>query len=184
MTRRGRSELNKEGNIYFITTTVMNFDNILTLKEKYTSIIIDSLKFLNEEHKAALSAYVIMPSHIHMLIYIPKGESISDFMRDFKKYTSAAIFKEVQKDDNKILLQRLKSNSVGGKWKLWKDRFDSQIVISEKFFKQKINYIHYNPVKARLVEDINEWKYSSARNYYLEDHSVLEVSTVCELKEF
>ena len=176
MTRRGRSELDKEGNLYLITTTVMNFDNILTLSEKYTNIIIDSLRFLINEHKATLSAYVIMPSHIHLLIYIPEGESISDFMRDFKKFTSSAFFKEVQKDNNKILLQRLKSNSIGGKWKLWMDRFDSQIVLSEKFFKQKINYIHNNLVKAGLVEDITKWKYSSARNYYLEDNSVLEVS--------
>ncbi|MBC8490886.1 MAG: transposase [Ignavibacteria bacterium] len=183
MTRRGRTELNKEGNLYFITTTVMNFDNILTLKDKYTSLIIDSLNFLISEHNATLTAYVIMPSHIHLLIYIPKGESISDFMRDFKKYTSSAIFKEVQKDRDLMLLDRLRNNSIGGKWKVWMDRFDSQIILSDKFFKQKINYIHYNPVKAGLVNDMTEWKYSSARNYYLNDHSTLEVTTGYEWKK-
>ncbi|KXK48707.1 MAG: hypothetical protein UZ05_CHB002002007 [Chlorobi bacterium OLB5] len=37
--------------------------------------------------------------------------------------------------------------------------------------------MHNNPVKAGLVKEMTDWKYSSAKNYYLEDHSVIYVST-------
>jgi len=44
-------------------------------------------------------------------------------------------------------------------------------------FRTELRYIHNNPVEARLVERGDEYKYSSARNYMLEDHSVLFVDT-------
>jgi len=125
-----------------------------------------------------------MPSHIHLLLYMPEGESLSDFMRDFKKFTSFAFYKQISEYDKSGLLKTLQKNAPTGKWKLWMDRFDSQIITSEKFYEQKINYIHNNPVKAGLVKEITDWKFSSARNYYLDDHSVLEVSTGWLPKKF
>lgn len=44
-------------------------------------------------------------------------------------------------------------------------------------FMAKLQYIHNNPVKAGLVESAEQFRYSSARNYVLGDHSVLEVET-------
>ena len=157
---------------YFLTFTIKDWIYLFDRCGRW-QILANSLNFCRKHKRLKVYCYVFMINHIHLIIYSP---DVAGFIRDFKKFTSSAFFKEVQKDNNKILLQRLKSNSIGGKWKLWMDRFDSQIVLSEKFFKQKINYIHNNPVKAGLVEDITEWKYSSARNYYLEDNSVLEVS--------
>jgi REP element-mobilizing transposase RayT len=113
---------------------------------------------------------------------MPEGESLSDFMRDFKKYTSFAFYKQISESDRSGLMKTLQKNSPTGKWKLWMDRFDSQIITSEKFYEQKINYIHNNPVNAGLVKEITDWKFSSARNYYLDDQSVLEVSTGWLLK--
>lgn len=184
MSRRGRKEFDKTGNTYFVTTTVTNFENALTTDENLTRILIDSLSHLINEHKATMFAYVIMPSHIHLLMYIPEGESLSDFMRDFKKFTSYAFYERISENDKSRLLKTLQKNSPTGKWKLWMDRFDSQIITSEKFYEQKINYIHNNPVKAGLVKEITDWKFSSARNYYLEDHNILKVSTSWLLKKF
>ena len=61
----------------------MNHDNIFLIGRKYNLIVIDSLKYLLNEHKSELFAYVIMPSHLHLVLYIPAGESIIDFMRDY-----------------------------------------------------------------------------------------------------
>lgn len=61
------------------------------------------------------------------------------------------------------------------------DRFDSQIIKTERFLKQKINYIHYNPVKAGLVDETTHWPYSSAGKYYLDDNGLIEVSVGWEL---
>jgi len=116
-----------------------------------------------------------MPNHIHLLLHVCEGKSISDFMRDFKKYSSVQI-KDVL-TENKMLDLLSQLNEGDNEFSLWKDRFDSVQVYSERVMETKLNYIHYNPVKAGLVEEMTDWKYSSARNYFLEDQTVIHVST-------
>jgi len=121
-----------------------------------------------------------MPSHLHLIPLMKIGESISDFMRDFKKFTSTKIRKQLETDGHIKIIEQLRLNAFGYKnqtFKLWMDRFDDVIVITEKVLKTKVDYIHYNPVKAGLVCRMEDWKYSSARNYMLEDHSIIEINT-------
>jgi hypothetical protein len=92
-----------------------------------------------------------------------EGESISDYLRDFKKFTSKQIKSRLLASDNKGLYTQLQEL---GKYKFWMDRFDSQIILTEKILNIKINYIHCNPLKAGLVNEIDEWKFSSAYKYY------------------
>jgi putative transposase len=170
----------KLANVYFITTTVMNYDNVFSINREYSLILINSLKFLLKEHRSKLFAYVIMPSHMHLLLYLPEGESLIDYMRDFKKFTSVEIRKLAEKEKRIDLLKRLERNSISSKnqrYKLWMDRYDELIITSERMLKIKINYIHFNPVKAGLVEKAEDWEFSSARNYYLDDHSIFRVCT-------
>ncbi len=186
MGRRNRSIFDKQGNLYFITTTVENFLKIFSLNESYPLILINSLKHQIIEHDATLIAYVIMPNHLHLILYIPNGESVSDFMRDFKKYTSTKIRQMLDCQNYKDLVERLRSNAKGKKnrvFKFWMDRFDDLIITTEKTLGVKINYIHNNPIKERLVDKPEDWKFSSARNYILDDHSIISVSTSLEVKE-
>jgi len=44
-------------------------------------------------------------------------------------------------------------------------------------FWTKLNYIHKNPVKSGIVLKAEDYKYSSARNYSINDHSILGVNT-------
>lgn len=46
---------------------------------------------------------------------------------------------------------------------------------SLKVFEQKLNYIHFNPVEAGFVTDPIDWKYSSARNYGNDNHTIIEI---------
>jgi REP element-mobilizing transposase RayT len=180
MGLRNRSLFDKEGNIYFITTTVMNWDKIFSLGDNYNKIVIDSFKHLLNEHQSELIAYVIMPTHIHLIPLMKIGESISDFMREFKKFTSTKIRKLLEEEGYNKIVEQLRLNANGYKnqtFKFWMDRFDDVIVITENVLKTKVDYIHYNPVKAGLVAKMEDWKYSSARNYMFEDHSVIEVNT-------
>jgi len=109
---------------------------------------------------------------------MPQGESISDFMRDFKKFTSKTIKENLKDDGYNSTVKKLIELSDMGKFKFWMDRFDDVIVLNEKIMETKLNYIHYNPVKAGLVKEITDWKYSSSRNYYLDDNSVIEICKV------
>jgi REP element-mobilizing transposase RayT len=175
---RGRLKFDKEENAYFVTTTVMHFDRIFSLGDIYNDILINSLKYLICEQEIKLHAYVIMPSHIHLIVQFPKGESLIDFMRDFKKFTSTKIRQQLEKDRHNEIIEKLKANSVGFKkqiFKFWMERYDDLVLTSRRIFTTKLNYIHYNPVKAGLVNEPTDWKYSSARYYYLEDKSVIDL---------
>jgi hypothetical protein len=61
--------------------------------------------------------------------------------------------------------------------KLWMKRFDDEVIRDQKMFWTKLNYIHKNPVKSGLVLKAEDYKYSSARNYAFNNHSILEVNT-------
>ena len=174
MSRRFRLDPNEGAYLHFITTTVIKFHKLFRY-EKYCDILITYLKFMLKKYSAEIIAYVIMPSHIHFIVFLPEGKSISSFMRDFKKFTSARIREQMEKDKNIKLLKTLKADSEIGRYKLWMDRFDDYLISSEKQLEIRINYIHNNPVKAGLVKEITDWKYSSARNIYLEDNSAIQL---------
>lgn len=158
----------------------MKWEPVFSFGDDYNDIIINSFKHLTKEHGAELAAYVIMPSHLHFIPFMKAGESISDFIRDLKKFTSTKIRQLLDRDGRSDILQSLRVNAQGyknQKFKLWMDRFDDVSIYTEKVLRTKIDYIHNNPVKAGLVTRPEDWKYSSAANYFCEDHSIIEVNT-------
>lgn len=89
-----RFKVDKTEAIYFITTTAVDFQPVLT-QSGIPEILYDSLEFYRIKYAFRLNAYVIMPHHIHLLIHIDTKTNISDIM-DFKKYTSVQIHKQIK----------------------------------------------------------------------------------------
>jgi putative transposase len=88
-----------------------------------------------------LMGYVLMPNHLHLIAGSSEGgKAISVFIHSVKG--------------------RIRE-TLQGKGKFWQDRFDDFLLKSEKQFGIKLNYIHYNPVRARLVQRPEDWQYSS-----------------------
>jgi REP element-mobilizing transposase RayT len=122
-----------------------------------------------------------MPSHFHWIVIVnPKYGTISDIMRDIKKFTAWKIFDYLTvRNDTKILeifeesAKELQNQSK----KLWIPRFDDEVIRDQLMFWTKLNYLHNNPIKAGLASKAEEYIYSSARNYITGDHSILEVNT-------
>lgn len=172
-----KKRLEIEGHIYYITTVIFNRLPILTTPS-FVLPILDSLNFYKFKHKVKLLGYVIMPDHLHLLIW-PYGESsISDFMRDFKKFTSSRIIRQAEVENRQDLLIAFgKAGEETGRseHKVWQDSFWDKIVYTEKFLRQKLNYIHRNPVRAQLVEALDVYPYSSYRNYVHDDQTLIEI---------
>ncbi|HEY6951022.1 MAG TPA: transposase [Bacteroidota bacterium] len=168
MGLRGRSHFGTEGHEFFVTTTVVNFARVFAEGEPYYEILADALRFQLKEQKAKLLAYVFMPSHVHLIVTLPEGTSLSDFMRDFKKYTSTKIRQQLERDGKDHTVKSLKRNAKGKRnqvFKLWMDRFDDLMIENDGTLIRKLDYIHNNPVKAGLVDKVENWKYSSAPDY-------------------
>ena len=184
MGLRGRSIFGNQGFVFFVTTTIVHHDPIFGFGNKYYLILIDSLKFVLSKYQAVLFAYVLMPSHIHIVVAMPENKNISDLMRDFKKYTSTKLRQQLEKDDKSDSIERLRMNSRDKKnqvFKLWMDRFDDLVIENERSLQTKVEYIHNNPVQAGFVDQPEQWEFSSARNYILGDHSLISVSVDWEM---
>ena len=161
---------------FFVTTTVIDFLRVFT-RDKYFDILVEALDICREKYRFKLVAYVFMPSRLHVIIW-PSGEgTVSAIMRDFKKFTSKRMKDQLMRDTSELLphFQRAPVGYKGQEFKLWMDRFDNVAIASPDVLETKIAYIHDNPVRAGLVKTSVEWKYSSARNYFLNDHSVIQV---------
>lgn len=97
---------------------------------------------LEREGRLELYAYVVMPDHLHLLIK-PTGADIAQAMKLVKGRSSRRI-------------------NQGSSWQ--KGYFDFTI-LKEEQFEEKFNYIHGNPVRRRLVEQAEDYPWSSARDY-------------------
>ena len=79
---------NKEG-IHFITFAVVEWVDVFTRKE-YRDIVLDSIRYCQQEKGLILHAWCLMSNHIHLIISA-KNNDTSDILRDFKKFTSKQI---------------------------------------------------------------------------------------------
>ncbi len=179
MGLRKRSLFNNQEAVVFVTTATFRHLPVFS-EDAHCKILMDSLVFLRDKYGFKIIAYVVMPSHVHLVLCLPHGDRLSDIMRDFKKFTCFAIRKRLELDGRQNELEKLRENAadnVRQVFKLWQDRFDDLMITQHDTLMTKINYIHGNPVKSGLASEPNAWKYSSARNYYLGDHSVIRVDT-------
>ncbi len=154
--------------ISFFTATILNWKHLL-LDDRYKDIIISSMKFLVDEKRTAIYAFVIMPNHIHLVWKIANNCKKEDVQRDFLKYTAQKM-KLKLKDENP---EKLKSFYVGAKdrkYQFWERNPLTSRLPSEELIVQKINYIHANPIRGKwnLCKEFTDYKYSSASFYYSE----------------
>jgi REP element-mobilizing transposase RayT len=158
--------------VYFITTAVVEWVDVFT-RHQYCDIVVDSLKYCIENKGLVLHAWVIMPNHIHLIISRNGEAGFGDIMRDFKKYTSARIAKEIQtipesrKDWMMWLFKSAgEQNPQNNQFQFWQQDNHPIELTSSKFTQQKLDYIHDNPVRARIVDAPERYIYSSAKDYY------------------
>jgi hypothetical protein len=97
---------------------------------------------------------------------------MSDFIRDFKQFTAKKILAEidnVSESRRDWMLYRFefagKYDPQITKYRFWKDTNHPIEITSTELFKQRMNYIHLNPVKAGFVANPEDYLHSSARNY-------------------
>jgi putative transposase len=176
MPLRGRSNL-IDWNYFFVTTTVVDFIHVFS-DDKPCDLLIKNIQHYQKRYKFNILGYVIMPSHFHWIVETnTKYGTISDIMRDIKKYSAWDILEYLTKTNSKYL-DSFSRAAIGYKdqsRKFWMKRFDDVAIRNERMFWEKLHYIHKNPVKSGLIERSEDYKYSSARNYICNDHSIIEV---------
>ncbi|MFW6222047.1 MAG: REP-associated tyrosine transposase [Bacteroidota bacterium] len=155
---------------YFLTLSVVYWVDVFT-RQTYRDIIIENLRYCQKNKGLVIYAYVIMSNHIHLLVQSLE-ENLSGTIRDFKSYTSKTILENinnVSESRKEWLLKHFeiaaKKHKRNSNYQFWTHNNHPEIIYSDKFVKQKLEYIHNNPVKAGIVRNPEDYIYSSASNY-------------------
>lgn len=159
-------------NSNYLTLTVVGWIDVFTRKS-HKHKLFESLRYCQKEKGLEIYAYCLMPSHLHLIAKaISRHNSLSDVLRDFKKFTSKSIVQAIINEPESRREWMLAYFKTAGEnlknvkeYKFWQDGSHAEMVESNKFFDQKLNYIHNNPVNDQIVEKPEDYLWSSARNY-------------------
>ena len=156
-----------EPNTFHYTTSVCYRRTPVFRVDKTCRFFIDALAETRKRFLFKLIGYVIMPDHTHLILN-PVSCDISMVMNVLKSTSARAIidwlrdakyFSSLGKLALEIPQKRSHTHRV------WQKDFSSIDLWSPKFIRQKLNYIHLNPVRAGLCKHPAEWKWSSYRAY-------------------
>ena len=154
--------------IYFVTLTVVGWIDVFT-RQDYRDILVQNLSHCQEKEGLEIYAYVIMSNHFHMIAR-RKDADLGELLGRFKSFTAKKIIESIeanQRESRKEWLMYLfkffaKLNKQYSKHHFWQYINHPTSVNSAMIFKQKVDYIHQNPVRAGLVLEPHHWLYSSA----------------------
>jgi REP element-mobilizing transposase RayT len=173
---------NKSG-LYFVSFATVNWIDVFT-RQVYFDVLVESINYCRNEKGMALYCYCFMPSHVHF-IFRSKNDQPMELLRDFKKHTSKKVIETIEANPQESRKEWLlwmferagKKQGNVMKYQFWQHHNKPIELWSEKVIKQKVNYIHNNPVKSGFVTNAVDWKYSSARNFE-EDNTVLNIDSM------
>lgn len=166
--------------VYFISFATVNWIDVFT-RQSYFNVLEDAINYCRKHKGLEVYAYCFMPSHVHM-IFRSSNDDPSGLVRDYKTYTSKKLIKAIKdnpKESRKewlldFFLKAGLNKSNVTRYQVWQHHNKPIELWSVKVLKQKIDYIHNNPVAVGFVTEPTYWKYSSARNFQ-DDHTVLEI---------
>jgi putative transposase len=162
---------NKGADLYFATMTIVGWLDVFT-RDDYRQILYDSWNYCWKQKGLRIHAYVIMTNHVHWIVST-EGEKLSAIMRDMKKFTSKRLFEAIANNPKESRREWMKSQfEFSGRTcpqnkdiKIWQSNDKPIALWSPDVIKQKLDYIHLNPVKAGFVDSPDQFRHSSAVQY-------------------
>lgn len=138
-------------------------------RREFCEMFLENLRFYREKYGFDVLGYALLPDHYHLLLVVPEQVPLSNLLRDFKSQVGRQIVDVLKQKGQTRLLERL----AAGRVRRRKDaRFrvlqaDNYIkrIFSQKLFRQKLAYIHANPVREGLAKNVLDYPYSSAKWY-------------------
>ncbi len=123
-----------------------------------------------------LVGYVVMPEHVHLLLGEPAKKDPSKILQVLKQKVARALLKKRRRGTNGQLSLPFES-STREEAHFWQRRFYDFNVWSEKKLKEKLEYMHANPVQRKLVEHARDWPWSSWAHYAGKGESRIRINS-------
>ena len=166
---------------HFVTISVVGWIDVFS-REQYKDLFVESLKYCQEKKDMVLHAWVIMTNHVHLIIG-SNSNKLEHIVRDLKKFTSKQIIKAIQENNAEsrkewmlnIFSYSGKNNNNNKDFQFWKQDYHPIQLDTPEKMKQRLDYLHENPVRSGLVWEPWHYKYSNAIDYYTNEHGLLKV---------
>src|SRR6266849_11075904 len=164
------------GHLHFLTFSCYRRLPLLnTIRAR--SLFVHALGEIRERYKFLLVGYVVMPDHVHLLISEPAKGTPSVVLKVLKQRVSRDLRK---KKRNAVSGQSRLSfmNYSPGLPRFWQPRFYDFNVYSSYKVREKLEYMHGNPVKRGLVKNPSAWMWSSFLFYEKGQPGLVEIDPV------
>jgi REP element-mobilizing transposase RayT len=183
-----RKAIPEKDGVYFITFTCCNWLPLFKICNAYDAVYTWFNHLKQQGHY--IIGYVIMPSHVHAIIaFSNTGKSINTIVSNGKRFIAYDLVTRLQKQNSHLVLNELSSSlnnteiKEGKLHNVFETSFDWKECRTEKFIQQKLDYIHLNPCKAKLVELPEQYQHSSVKYYLTGEHSTYPVTNFMELRD-
>lgn len=180
--------------IHFITSKT--FESFSYFKERINCLILlKNIDYYRKLHQFKLYGFVIMPDHIHLMIEPPlkadgmkpsaeretlepsaereSEEFAINSLRSGDGFTPSPIQIVMHDIKGRTAMEIKEKFNIESR--IWQKSFYDVQIYSERFFNQKLTYIHNNPLRAGLVSNLDDYPWSSYQNYYLNNHSLIKI---------
>ncbi|GAB2809605.1 hypothetical protein GCM10027043_06070 [Ferruginibacter profundus] len=147
----------------FFTATILEWKPLLQ-QDDIKQIIVKSLRYLVQQKRIQLHAFVLMCNHLHLIWQPLPPQTLQSIQHSFLKYTAQEMKLYLQQYNADFLAQ-FKVQAKDRLYQFWERNALSIELRSTKVFNQKLNYIHQNPVKAGICVLPEAYFYSSASFY-------------------
>ena len=181
MSDRGYLIRNQQA-VHFITFAVVQWVDIFT-RRVYPDIVVDSLKFCQQNKGLKVHAWCLMSNHIHLIISTEEPNKLSDILRDFKKFTSVKILKELNSSKIEsrknwmlwIFKKAGENNNRNKEFQFWQQDNHPIELDDIEILDSKMAYLHQNPIRAGLVREEKDYLLSSGNDYYGNEQGLIKI---------
>ena len=160
--RKRRKRYDRPGHAHYLTFSCFRSQPFLR-SERASLWLIEGIAAAKAKHPFDLWAWVFMPNHVHLLLRPQAGTDMKDLLRAIKEPISKRVSYWVRTNAPGFVPRMLDVRSDGRRClRFWQcgGGYDRNI-ISATEVREKIGYIHKNPLRAGLVADPKDWKWSS-----------------------
>jgi len=175
-----RYRIVKDVALYYLTFTVVEWLPVF-IDETACKIVTDSLNYCIRNKSLGVIAYVIMPTHLHAILFDIEFNSdrLKKTLGGLRKFTGRKLVDHAALHLPKIYMEALKESAGKDRQhRFWQPTQHPVGIISESVWKQKMDYLHYNPCRKGLVKCPEDWRFSSARTWLTGEAGDVQVSDI------
>lgn len=150
--------------LYFVTFTVVEWLPVF-VSESACKIISESFNFCTRNKSLRVQSYVIMPTHLHAILFDQdfNSERLKRTLNSFRKFTGRQSVDHCMEHSPRCFIETLKKNAGEDRQhRFWQPTQHPEGITSEKYWKQKTDYLHWDSCRAGLVHAPEDWRFSSA----------------------